>query len=54
MEVGEHVKLKTQVDAQLKISGAYILKGSHIQFIKAQGWESFARMFLVRSNVAQQ
>jgi len=54
MEVGEHVKVISHIDSQLKIAGAYILKGSDIQFVKATTWESFARMHLCRSNIAQQ
>lgn len=54
MTVGEHVKIKAQVDSQLKVGGAYILKGSDIQFMKATAWESFARIHLVRTNVASQ
>jgi len=54
MEVGEHVKVISNVDDHLKLGGAYILKGSDIQFVKATTWESFARMYLCRSNIAQQ
>lgn len=54
MEVGEHVKVISHIDSQLKLGGAYILKGSDIQFVKATTWESFARMYLCRTNIAQQ
>jgi len=54
MEVGEHVKVVSHMDDHLKLSGAYILKGSDIQFVKDTTWISFARMHLCRSNIAQQ
>ncbi len=54
MAVGEHVKIISHVDDHLKLGGSYILKGSHIQFVKATGWESFARIYLTRTNIAQQ
>ena len=54
MEVGEHVKIVSHVDDHLKLGGAYILKGSHVQFMKANAWESAAKIFLSRSNVASQ
>jgi len=54
MAVGEHIKIVSHVDDHLKLSGAYILKGSDIQFVKATAWESFARMHLTRTNIAQQ
>lgn len=54
MSVGEHVKINSQVDDHMKLSGSYILKGTDIQFIKATGWESFARLFMTRTNISQQ
>jgi len=54
MEVGEHVKIVSQVDEHLKLGGSYILKASDIQFIKAQGWEPLANIYMVRSNIAAQ
>ncbi len=54
MAVGEHAKIISHVDDHLKLGGAYILKGSDIQFVKATTWESFARIYLTRTNIAQQ
>jgi hypothetical protein len=54
MEVGEHVKITSHVNKYMKMGGAYILKGSHVQFMKANAWESAAKIFLSRSNVAAQ
>lgn len=54
MSVGEHVKINSQVNEHMKLSGSYILKGSDIQFIKATAWESFARLYMTRTNISQQ
>jgi len=54
MEVGEHVKIISHVDDHLKLGGAYILKGSDIQFMKAEGWEAAAKIYLARTNIAMQ
>ena len=54
MAVGEHTKVISQVDDHLKLGGAYILKGSDIQFIKSNTWESTAMIYLTRTNIAMQ
>jgi len=54
MAVGEHVKVVSHVDEHMKLSGSYILKGSRIQFMKATTWEAGAKIFMSRSNIAQQ
>ena len=54
MEVGEHIKVISHVDDHLKLGGAYILKGSDIQFMKARTWEAAAKIFLSRTNIAMQ
>jgi len=54
MEVGEHVKVISHVDDHLKLGGAYILKGSNIQFMKARTWEAGAKIYLSRTNIAMQ
>lgn len=54
MEVGEHIKIVSHVDDHLKLGGAYILKGSDIQFMKANAWESAAKIYLSRTNIAAQ
>lgn len=54
MSVGEHIKIKSQVDSYMKLGGSYILKGSLIQFMKATAWESFAKIYMSRTNVAAQ
>jgi len=54
MEVGEHVKVISRVDAFLKLGGAYILKGSNIKFEKSRSWLSAAKIYLSRTNIAAQ
>lgn len=54
MEVGELVKIISRVDDHLKLGGAYILKGSTVQFMKTRTWESAAQIFLSRTNIAAQ
>jgi hypothetical protein len=54
MEVGELVKIKSHSDVDLKLSGAYILKGSDILFTKQTTWESAANIYLSRTNIAEQ
>lgn len=54
MAVGEHTKVVSHVDDHLKLGGAYILKGSDIQFIKANTWEAMAMIYLTRTNIAMQ
>jgi len=54
MAVGEHVKIVSHTDSRLKLSGSYILKGSSVIFLKATTWEANGRLFLSRSNIAQQ
>jgi hypothetical protein len=54
MQVGEHVKVISHVDDHLKLGGAYILKGSNIQFMKSRTWEAGAKIYLSRTNIAMQ
>lgn len=54
MEVGEHVKVISHSDGSIKLGGSYILKGSDIQFIRSRTWDSFARLYMTRTNVASQ
>lgn len=54
MNIGEHVKIICRSDSKIKISGSYILKGSNITFLKANTWEASSKLFLSRSNIAQQ
>jgi hypothetical protein len=54
MAVGNHVKVVSHVDAHMKLSGSYILKGSNITFMKATTWEGSSQIFMGRSNIAQQ
>ncbi len=54
MAVGEHVKIISHTDTRVKLSGSYILKGSSVSFMKAMSWEAHGRIFLARSNIAQQ
>lgn len=54
MSVGEHAKVVSHSDDRMKLSGSYILKGSSISFMKATTWEAGAKIFMSRSNVAQQ
>ena len=54
MEVGEHVKIISQVDDHLKLGGAYILKGSDIRFGKRNTWDGLATVYLSRTNIAMQ
>jgi len=54
IEVGSLIKVISRVDAFLKLGGAYILKGSNIQFMKSRVWESAAKIYLSRTNIAAQ
>ena len=54
MEVGEHVKIISKTDVDLKLGGAYVLKASDVSFIKGGSWESSARIYLSRTNIAMQ
>jgi len=54
MVVGDHVKIISHSADHIKLGGSYILKGSDIQFVKATTWESMARLYMTRTNVASQ
>jgi len=54
MAIGEHVKLVSHSNDHIKLGGSYILKGTDIQFVKGTLWESFARLYMTRTNVASQ
>jgi len=50
MNVGEAVKFSTKIIPYIDLTGQYILWSSELNFTKAGGWESVARINLVRTN----
>jgi hypothetical protein len=50
MNVGEAVKLDTQIIPTTDFTDMYILRASHIQFSKVTDWEAAAVLFLIRTN----
>jgi hypothetical protein len=52
MEVGEGVNFLSQISEYRPITGYYVLKASEIGWIRSKTWESFARVYLMRSNIS--
>jgi len=51
VKIGEPVKLKCSTEAEVNLSGKYILKSSDIQFSRqTQNWEIQCRIVLMRTN----
>jgi len=50
MNVGEPVKFSTKIVPYIDLTGQYILWSSELNFTKSGGWESVARINLVRTN----
>ena len=50
MDVGESVQVTSRNSNSQDVTGRYILKGSEINFLKGQDWESTANLFLMRTN----
>lgn len=50
MSVGSSVKLDTKIDTTSDLSGNYILRASHLYFVRSKDWGSSAELFLMRTN----
>jgi len=50
MEVGEAVKLDTKIDSTKDFTGMYILRASHLTFLRQKEWGSSAMLHLMRTN----
>ena len=50
MNVGEAVKIDTKIESTRDFTGLYILRASHITFLKRTDWESSATLYLMRTN----
>jgi len=50
MEVGEAIKLDTQIDLTKDFNGMYILRASQLNFIRQKEWGSIAMLHLMRTN----
>lgn len=52
MNVGEAVNFIPQVSEYKKLGGSYVLKGSDIGWVRSKVWESWARLYLIRTNIS--
>jgi hypothetical protein len=52
LNVGEAVNLIPQVSDYKNLGGFYILKASDIGWVRSKVWESWARVYLMRSNIS--
>lgn len=52
MNVGEAVHLIPQVAEYKDLGGFYVLKGSDIGWVRSKVWESWARLYLMRTNLS--
>jgi len=52
MNVGESVNLIPQVSEYKHLGGNYVLKGADIGWVRSKVWESWARLYLMRTNVS--
>jgi len=52
MAVGEGVTFLTDISEYQGLSGVYVLKASEIGWIRSKMWESWARLYLMRTNIS--
>ena len=50
MDVGSSIKVDTRIQSTLDFTGNYILRASHIHFVRSKEWGSAAELFLMRTN----
>jgi len=50
MDVGEAVKLNTQITPTRDLTDMYMLRASEITFLREKDWESMAKLHLIRTN----
>jgi hypothetical protein len=50
MSVGSSIKLDTKSEKTLEVGGNYILRASHLYFVRSTDWGSAAELFLMRTN----
>jgi hypothetical protein len=52
MDVGEAVNLIPQVSEYKSLGGLYVLKASEIGWVRSKVWETWARLYLMRTNIS--